>query len=91
MLVRFERNGKIKHGWLVAEQNKIRVIEGDIYKKEAAKPIMTGLEIAVSEVELLSPCTPSKVICIGGNEREKTDELLVYTKTPSSVIGSNQP
>ncbi|RNB75996.1 FAA hydrolase family protein [Brevibacillus fluminis] len=98
MIVRFERNGKQKHGWFVQEENKIRVIEGDIYKRETAKPIMTGLEIEADQVELLTPCTPSKVVCIGVNYKDHALEMgielprepLMFLKPSTSVIGPGQ-
>jgi len=37
MIIRFERNNKLKYGWLVEEENKVRVIEGDIYKRDTGK------------------------------------------------------
>lgn len=84
MIVRFERNGKVKHGWYVEDENKIRVIEGDIYKKESAKPIMTGLEIAADEVEFLTPCTPGKIVCIGVNYKDHAVEMgMNYRKSLS--------
>lgn len=98
MIVRFERNGKQKHGWFVAEENKIRVIEGDIYKRETAKPIMTGLELEADQVEFLTPCTPSKVVCIGVNYKDHALEMgielprepLMFLKPSTSVIGPNE-
>lgn len=95
MIIRFERNGKKKHGWLVEADNKVRVIEGDIYKRDNAKPVMTGLEVALNEVNLLTPCTPSKVVCIGINYEdhvkemgsELPDEPLIFLKPSTAVIG----
>ncbi|GAA4717518.1 fumarylacetoacetate hydrolase family protein [Brevibacillus fulvus] len=98
MIIRFERNGKIKHGWTVAEDQKVRVIEGDIYKQLTAKPIMTGLELPLSEVSMLSPCTPSKVVCIGVNYKDHAAEVglelpkepLMFLKPSTAVIGSGE-
>jgi 2-keto-4-pentenoate hydratase/2-oxohepta-3-ene-1,7-dioic acid hydratase in catechol pathway len=99
MIVRYERNGKVKHGWMVEDENKVRVIEGDIYKVESAKPIMTGLELALDEVKLLSPCTPSKIVCIGLNYKDHAEEIgkdlpaepLMFLKPSTSVIGPGEP
>ncbi|WP_232700129.1 fumarylacetoacetate hydrolase family protein [Brevibacillus daliensis] len=95
MIVRFERNGKQKHGWLVADENKVRVIEGDIYKQLSAKPIMTGLEVAANEVKMLTPCSPTKIVCIGVNYldhalemgKELPKEPLMFLKPSTTVIG----
>jgi len=99
MIVRYERNGKVKHGWMVEAENKVRVIEGDIYKVTAAKPIMTGLELPLDEVQLLSPCTPGKIVCVGVNYKDHAQEMgielpaepLLFLKPSTSVIGPGQP
>jgi len=99
MIVRFERNGKVKHGWMVEQENKVRVIEGDIFKTEAAKPIMTGLEVPLDQVVLKSPCAPSKVVCIGLNYRDHAEEMgvdlpaepLMFLKPSTAVVGPGEP
>lgn len=98
MIIRFERNGKVKHGWKVEADNKVRVIEGDIYKKETAKPIMAGLEHPLDEINLLTPCIPSKVVCIGMNYKDHAEEIgkelptepLIFLKPSTSVIGPGE-
>lgn len=99
MIVRYERNGKIKYGWQVEEENKIRVIEGDIYKREANRTtVMTGLELPLEEVSLLTPCTPSKVVCIGVNYKDHAAEMnkqlpkepLMFLKPSTAVIGPGE-
>ncbi|MEJ8544026.1 fumarylacetoacetate hydrolase family protein [Brevibacillus borstelensis] len=99
MIVRYERNGKVKHGWMVEEEQKVRVIEGDIYKVQSAKPIMTGLELPLNEVTLLAPCTPSKVVCIGVNYFDHAEEMgmeipaepLMFLKPSTTVVGPGEP
>lgn len=52
--------------------------------------------IRLSEVTLLAPVTPSKIVCVGRNYREHAaelgnkmpDEPLLFLKAPSAVIGS---
>lgn len=98
MIIRFERNGKQKHGWMVADENKVRVIEGDIYKRDNTKPVMTGLEVPLDEVQILTPCTPSKIVCIGvnyeGHVKEMGSELppepLMFLKPSTAVIGPGE-
>ena len=56
----------------------------------------TGLAIPVSEVKLLAPVAPSKIVCVGRNYREHAaelgnkmpDEPLLFLKPPSAVIAS---
>jgi 2-keto-4-pentenoate hydratase/2-oxohepta-3-ene-1,7-dioic acid hydratase in catechol pathway len=99
MIIRFERNGKIKHGWMVEDENKVRVIEGDIYKRDQTKPVMTGLEVPLDEVKIATPCTPSKVVCIGLNYKDHAEEIgaelpqepLLFLKPSTSVIGPGDP
>lgn len=98
MIIRYERNGKIKHGWMVEAENKVRVIEGDIYKIATAKPIMTGLELPLDEISLRAPAAPSKVVCIGVNYRDHALEMgielptepLMFLKPSTAVIGPGE-
>ncbi|QQE75607.1 fumarylacetoacetate hydrolase family protein [Brevibacillus composti] len=99
MIVRYERNGKVKHGWMVEEEQKVRVIEGDIYKLQGGKPIMTGLELPLDEVVLQAPCTPSKVVCIGLNYYDHAEEMgmpipaepVMFLKPSTTVVGPGEP
>ncbi|MGC5327613.1 fumarylacetoacetate hydrolase family protein [Brevibacillus sp. SYSU BS000544] len=97
MIVRYERNSKVKYGWLVEEENKVRVIEGDIYKKDANRStVMTGLELSIEDITMLTPCTPTKVVCIGVNYKDHAAEMnkqlpkepLIFLKPSTAVIGS---
>lgn len=99
MIIRYERNGKVKHGWMVEDENKVRVIEGDIYKREAGKStVMTGLEVPLEDVKLTSPCTPSKIVCIGVNyldhakemNKEVPKEPLIFLKPSTAMIGPGE-
>ncbi|WP_301172262.1 fumarylacetoacetate hydrolase family protein [Brevibacillus nitrificans] len=99
MIIRYERNGKVKHGWMVEADYKVRVIEGDIYKVQTAKPIMTGLELSLDEVTLKAPSAPSKVVCIGINYRDHASEMdstlpkepLMFLKPSTTVVGPGEP
>lgn len=92
MIVRFERNQKIKYGWMV--EDRVRVIEGDVFNVDAAT-VMTGLEVPLSDIRLLPPCQPTKIICIGLNYRDHAQEMdlglperpLMFLKPSTSVIG----
>lgn len=98
MIVRFERNGKVKYGWMVEEERKVRVIEGDVYRMNGQNPVMTGLEVPLAEVRLLAPCTPSKVVCIGVNYKDHAREMglelpkqpLMFMKPASAVIATGE-
>lgn len=55
-----------------------------------------GFSLPLDEVKLLTPVTPSKIVCVGRNYREHAAELgnqmpeepLLFLKAPSAVIGS---
>jgi len=59
---------------------------------------MTGLEVKPNEVRFLTPCTPSKVICMGVNDNDHAIEMgkelphepLMFIKPPTSVIGPGE-
>ncbi len=54
-----------------------------------------GLRVALADVRLAAPCTPSKIVCVGRNYaahaaelgNEVPDRPLLFLKPPSSVIG----
>jgi len=90
--LRFQVNEEIKEGLLV-DKEKIQEIEGDFYKKF----ILTDYTYNLSEVTLLPPCLPSKVICVGLNYVDHAkevnmplpDEPVIFLKPKSTVIGPN--
>lgn len=99
MIIRYERNNKVKYGWKVDDDRKVRVIEGDIYKRGVGKStMMTGLELSLDDVRILTPCTPSKVICIGVNYKDHAIEMgkelpkepLMFLKPSTAVIGPEE-
>ncbi len=59
--VRFEEAGKISIGKL--EQDKIAVCTGDLF----GQPTVTGRVVPLDSVKLLTPCEPSKMVCLWNN------------------------
>jgi 2-keto-4-pentenoate hydratase/2-oxohepta-3-ene-1,7-dioic acid hydratase in catechol pathway len=61
----------------------------------APAPVWSVEGLALSDVKLLAPVTPSKIVCVGRNYRDHAaelgnpmpDEPLLFLKPPSSVIG----
>lgn len=59
---------------------------------------VSGDSLDLSEVKLLAPVVPSKVVCVGRNYREHAaelgnkmpDEPLLFLKAPSAVIASGE-
>ena len=76
------------------------VVEGDTVKELSASPFeqytVTDHAHALAEVKLLAPCVPTKILAIGLNysshlgDRPGPTEPMVFYKTPTSVIGSEE-
>jgi len=88
-LIRYQlKNAAPVFGWIL--DDKIGRIEGDPFGKYRRMEA----EIPLSDVHLLAPVQPSKIVCIGHNyadhikEREvETPKLpLIFLKPPSSII-----
>lgn len=90
-LLRYLEDGVIKYG--VLQGAKIKQLEGDYLEGQELKYI--GQEVLLAEVRLLSPVTPSKVVCVGLNyakhieemNHEKPDNPKIFLKPSTSVIG----
>ena len=80
-----------KFGWLL--DNKLGLIEGDIFGQFGR----LEAEINLSDVRLLAPVLPTKILCIGRNyiahakehEQDVPNVPLLFLKPPSAVIGPN--
>ncbi len=85
--IRYSHNGNINYG--ILEGCRVFELEGSIYTKYKSK----GFNIDISEIKLLSPVLPSKIISLGYNykdlvgEKDKYDEPILFLKPNSSVIG----
>jgi len=89
-IARFRHRGELKYGAI--EGGNLRLIEGSIFDRE----IKPGPSIvSIEEVELSSPCDPSKIVCVGLNYKDHAKELsmelpktpVIFLKPPTSVIG----
>jgi 2-keto-4-pentenoate hydratase/2-oxohepta-3-ene-1,7-dioic acid hydratase in catechol pathway len=80
MIVRFLMDGQVRGGSLSVDDH--RIVSG-------------GKVLAMEDVELLAPCQPSKIVCVGLNYVEHANELkmklpeepILFLKPPSAVIG----
>jgi 2-keto-4-pentenoate hydratase/2-oxohepta-3-ene-1,7-dioic acid hydratase in catechol pathway len=92
-IVRYQyKNQPAKYGW-VFEEN-VGEIDGNIFgeyrRQEAIHPL--------ANVKLLTPCQPSKIVCVGRNYVEHARELgndvpkvpLIFLKPPSSIINPGE-
>jgi 2-keto-4-pentenoate hydratase/2-oxohepta-3-ene-1,7-dioic acid hydratase in catechol pathway len=92
-LVRFRHDDRISTG--VLEDDSIRVLSGTFFEN----PVPTGGEVGVSDVRLLAPVIPSKVVAVGRNYvahaqelgNEVPEEPLIFLKPSTSVIGPGDP
>jgi len=91
-LVRFLDSGTVRCGRM-EEDTIIETREpgNDWFSKHDE----TGRQFKSSEVQLISPCLPSKVICLGLNYRSHAEEMniplpkkpIIFIKPSTSVIG----
>ncbi len=90
--VRYRRGGQERFGQL----------EGERVRTLSAAPWLGGLPegagVPLAEVQLLSPCQPSKVVCVGRNYVAHAKELgnevpkepLIFLKPSTAVIGPGE-
>ena len=91
--IRFEQGGKTGFGTLEGET--IAVHSGDLFA--GAKP--SGEKLKLSEVQILTPCDPSKMICLWNNfhqlaaknEFKEPKEPLWFLKAPNAYWPANRP
>ena len=90
--IRFEHQGQTGFGTL--DDAIIRVHEGDMFEE----PRPTGATLPLAEVKVLTPCTPSKMICLWNNFHElaarlgvaEPDEPLYFLKSPSAFLAHGE-
>tara|TARA_R110002072_G_scaffold44884_6_gene125177 strand:- start:1716 stop:2486 length:771 start_codon:yes stop_codon:yes gene_type:complete len=86
--VRFERNGETGFGTLVADA--VAVFEGDMFG--IATP--TGEALTLSDINLLPPCVPSKIVALWNNSKsaaekqglEQPEDPLFFLKGPNTYL-----
>ncbi len=86
--VRFSKGDICNYGLLEGE--KIRMIEGDIFEKY--EPTDNWYDI--SDVNVLTPCLPSKIVCVGLNykghareiEMDLPEEPILFLKPPTAAL-----
>jgi 2-keto-4-pentenoate hydratase/2-oxohepta-3-ene-1,7-dioic acid hydratase in catechol pathway len=95
-LCRFKHQTLPEPHYGILEDDAVRpLIDADAF---GTHPRAHSDRIPLSEVSLLAPVTPSKIVCVGRNYVEHAAELgnpmpaepLLFLKAPSAVIGSDQ-
>jgi 2-keto-4-pentenoate hydratase/2-oxohepta-3-ene-1,7-dioic acid hydratase in catechol pathway len=92
-LVRFRHDERIATG--VLEGDEIRVIRGTFFED----PVPTGEDVPLSDVRLLAPVLPSKMVAVARNYPEHASEMgnplperpMLFFKPATSVIGPGDP
>src|SRR4029453_16747968 len=94
-LLRFRHRDRIATGAIDAGDDVVRVLAGTFFED----PVPTGGELPLAELPLLSPVTPSKLVCVGKNYAAHAaefglkvpDEPLLFLKPSTAVIGPLVP
>lgn len=99
MLVRYAGPAGPAYGLL--QEHQVYALPGDPFSApfDPAAPPAGQLVGAISEVELLAPCTPTKIVAVGRNYAEHAAEFgnvvpsqpLLFFKPPSAVVGPGAP
>lgn len=94
-LIRFNKNSEISYG--VLESETIRVLSVSPFSEEwdAKDPSYSGAQYQISEVEVLTPCEPTKYIGLGMNYRDLAefvgapipDHPITFLKPLCAVVG----
>ena len=85
--VKYEIAGRI--GWGLLEEDTIRELQGNVFES----PTPSGRMVKLSDVKLLPPAEPKKVIAAGLNyrshigERPAAKHVGLFAKMPTSLIG----
>ncbi len=93
-LCRFTRQNLAEPCYGIIEEESVRpLIDADAF---GSRPRIHTDRIPLSEVRLLAPVTPSKIVCVGRNYTEHAAELgnampsepLLFLKAPSAIIAT---
>ena len=81
----------------ILDGDRVSEISGPSYSPHSPKK--SGASWSLSDVKLLPPCEPSKIVCVGRNYTEHAAELgndlpkepLIFLKPPSSILAPGDP
>ncbi len=90
-------NAAPRYGVLNESENSLRPVVGD--DPFVSDPALEEKSVPLSQVHLLAPVAPSKIVCVGRNYKDHAKELgnplppepLLFLKPPSSIIAHNEP
>lgn len=86
--IRFRKDDFVLYGSM--EGSRVKVIKGDIFGDYE----VTDSFYDIAEIDFLTPCTPSKIICVGLNYRSHAQEMkmplpeepVIFLKPPTSAL-----
>ncbi len=85
--VRYSHEGHTSYG--ILDGDTIRQLDGDLF----SSPRTSGHTVTLSDVAILAPCEPSKVIAVGLNyrshlgARRAAEYPGLFAKYPTSIVG----
>ena len=87
-IIRFSTDKKTAYG--ILDKNTVKVIQGNPFLNIR----YSGVTHKLSDVKLLSPCVPSKIVCLGVNYRSHAGEMdhslpqspLIFLKPTTAII-----
>jgi len=86
--IRFKKDDFISYGLLEGE--KVKIIQGDIFGDYE----ITDSFYDITEIDFLTPCMPSKIVCVGLNYRSHAQEMkldlpkepVIFIKPSTSIL-----
>lgn len=95
-IYRFRHEDSVSYG--VLDKGVLRFIEDPFESGQTSIKFVSDQPVNLSEVQLLAPVSPSKIVCVGRNYAEHAAELgndvpsepLLFLKASSAVIGHNE-
>lgn len=86
--IRFKKDDFISYGLLEGE--KVKVIQGDIFEDYE----ITDSFYDITEIDFLTPCMPSKIVCVGLNYKSHAQEMkldlpkepVIFIKPSTSIL-----
>lgn len=90
--VRFKKDKMVSYG--VLEEQDVKRIHGDIFGNYE----ITEEKYKLSELRLLTPCVPSKIVCVGVNYKAHAIEMghdlpkepLIFLKPPTAALAHKE-
>jgi len=91
--VRYQVEGEVRHG--LVEGDRVRELLRTFF--DGVVPMATTY--ALDDLDLLAPCRPAKMLCLGINYRDHAEEMghtlpeepVLFLKPPSALAGPGQP